>query len=917
MRQYRQHLLVIALLGITVFGGWHARLQTILTDLRMHWITRAASGDIVLVAIDPASLEKIGVWPWPRSLHARLIDQLGKAGTGDIVFDVDFSAASDPASDAAFADALKAAGGSVVLPTFRQTARADQTVAGTHVNQPLPAFAAQSWTASVNVAIDRDGLVHRYPFFERIDGGTLPSMSAMLAGQTGINRPPFLIDFGIRAASVPVVSYIDVLNGTPEALAKIAGKKVVIGGTALELGDRFSVPNGAVLPGPLLQVLAAESITLNRALYLSSDIVTLVELVGLAAIMLAAWRLATGRKVILLLALMITTEATAILLQSLYPVVLDTALFDIAIAGYLMAIALHEIDFRGLLTRIAENRFQGVAMSIGDGLICVDPRLTITMWNPGAEAIFGYRADEAVGCSFETLCARRSDGMPSFAISTLSRDELQIPGGVVREFDGLNKAGRGLTLEGCFSGWFGTDGFHYGISLRDISLRKREAERIRYLAEHDPVTDLPNHFVLQQRLLDVIGAPASGCKAALLVVSLNKFQQANVMLGHDFGERMLRVAGEKLRASVGAAGLVARLGGNEFAVLIKNTDRNRAASCASACSKAFAQPLSVGDREHQVDLSIGLVMLPDDATGVDEAIGNAHLALYRASAIDGSIPVFYQPSYRDDLQTRLSIEAELVRALACREFELFYQPQVSLRDGRVIGAEALIRWHHPSRGLVPPMKFMPIANASTISNQLAAWVLYTACQQGARWMGQGHRLRIGVNLSPSQFSSTTDLADDVAVVLASTGLPAELLELEVTEDILLDDASRVLSTFRQIQNMGVRLVFDDFGTGYGSLSYLKAFPLDGLKIDRSFVTDLATSHADASIVRSTIDLSAELGLSVIAEGIEDGATADLLAAMGCSEGQGYHFGKPVSATDFTSRFLPAVAHGRGIDSVSA
>lgn len=902
MTRYRQHLLVIAVLGITLVGGWHAGLQNILTDLRMNWVTRAASGDIVLVAIDPASLEKIGVWPWPRSLHARLIDRLEKAGTGDIVFDIDFSTASDPASDAALADALNAAGGSVVLPTFRQTARADQAVAGTHVNRPLPDFAAQSWTAAVNVAIDDDGLVHRYPYFDRVDGAILPSMSAMLAGQTGVKRPPFLIDFGIRAASVPTVSYIDVLDGNPVALGKIAGKKVVIGGTALELGDRFSVPNGAVLAGPLLQVLAAESIAQNRALYLSSDIVTLAGLAALILIMLAAWRMTAGRKIVLLLILTAATEATAVVLQGALPVVLDTALFYIGIAGYLVAIVLDEIDFRGLLTRIAEKRFQRVAMSIGDGLICVDPRGAITMWNPGAETVFGYRPDEVIGCSFEILCVRRSDGRPSLAIGTLSPAELQIPGGLVMEFEGLHKNGSHLTLEGCFSGWFGTDGFHYGISLRDISLRKREAERIRYLAEHDPVTDLPNHTILQRRLLDVTGA-ASGPQAALLVVSLNKFQQANVMLGHDFGERLLRAAGRQLRNTVGATGLVARLGGEEFAVVITAPDRAVAASCASDCIKAFARPLSVGEREHKIDLSIGLVMLPVDAAGVDEAIGNAHLALYQARALDRNTPVFYRPAFRNELQTRLSIEAEIVRALAQREFELFYQPQISLRDGRVIGAEALIRWRHPDRGLLPPMQFMPVANASIISNQLAAWVLYTACQQGAHWVGQGHRLRIGVNLSPSQFFSATDLADDVAVVLASTGLPAELLELEVTEDILLDDASRVLSTFRKIQAMGVRLVFDDFGTGYGSLSYLKAFPLDGLKIDRSFVTDLATSHADASIVRSTIDLSAELGLSVIAEGIEDSATADLLAAMGCSEGQGYHFGKPMSAADFTLRFL--------------
>ena len=226
---------------------------------------------------------------------------------------------------------------------------------------------------------------------------------------------------------------------------------------------------------------------------------------------------------------------------------------------------------------------------------------------------------------------------------------------------------------------------------------------------------------------------------------------------------------------------------------------------------------------------------------------------------------------------------------------------MSLADRRVIGAEALIRWRHPERGLVPPVQFMPIVNASSISNQVAGWVLRTACRQGAAWAKVGHGIRIGVNLSPSQFTSG-DLPAEVASVLAATGLPPSLLELEVTEDILLDDKTAVLSIFSRLQELGVRVVFDDFGTGYGSLSYLKNFPLDGLKIDRSFVRELIRDASDAAIVGSTIELSRRLGLSVIAEGIEDNATAELLTVLGCEEGQGYYFGKPMPAVQFTSTF---------------
>jgi EAL domain-containing protein (putative c-di-GMP-specific phosphodiesterase class I) len=225
-------------------------------------------------------------------------------------------------------------------------------------------------------------------------------------------------------------------------------------------------------------------------------------------------------------------------------------------------------------------------------------------------------------------------------------------------------------------------------------------------------------------------------------------------------------------------------------------------------------------------------------------------------------------------------------------------------DGSLIGAEALIRWRHPERGLVSPGLFMPVVNSSSISERIAGWVMETACKQARRWELAGRGVRVGINLSPSQLQSG-DLAQSVSDILAATGLTPSLLELEVTEDIILHDEERVLDTFRRIQKLGVRIVFDDFGTGYASLSYLKKFPLDGLKIDRSFVMDLLSDSDDAAIVNSTVGLSRQLGLSVIAEGIESRAIADFLLSMGCEEGQGYFFGKPMPAGEFEAQFLAA------------
>jgi len=321
-------------------------------------------------------------------------------------------------------------------------------------------------------------------------------------------------------------------------------------------------------------------------------------------------------------------------------------------------------------------------------------------------------------------------------------------------------------------------------------------------------------------------------------------------------------------------------------------------------ARAFDIPLLAAARQHRVKVSIGAAVYPEGGRTGDELLANSHLAFCRAKATRRGSHVIFENAIRQELEARLTLEAELVLASERNEFELFYQPQVRLVDGGLIGAEALIRWRHPVRGLVSPAEFMPVVHTSSISNRLAAWVLETACRQARMWERGGHPVRVGVNLSPSQFQSA-DLATAVAEILQATGLTPSLLELEVTEDILLLDEERVLDTFRRIRALGVRVVFDDFGTGYASLSYLKKFPLDGLKIDRTFVLELLTDSGDAAIVGSTVGLSRQLGLSVIAEGIENRATADLLVSMGCEEGQGYFFGRPVPAAVFESQFLAA------------
>jgi len=591
----------------------------------------------------------------------------------------------------------------------------------------------------VNVAVEPDGLVRRYPFGAGLGAEFLPSMGAVLAGQYEQGEAAFLIDFGIRPDSIPEVSYVDVLRGDPATLDRLKDKRIVVGGPALELGDRFSIPNGRVVAGPVLQTLATESIRQNRALRWTSESVTLAGLCLIAVMMMLSWRrLRAGTRVAVLVGMAGMVEAVAILLQARFPIIPDTSLFHTAIAVYMAAIALDEIDFRGLLSKIAESRFQRIAMSLGDGLVCTDQNHLITVWNPGAETIFGYRAADMIGKPFDIICAGHDDGARiSFSIRDAARPALLMPGGSVREFEGRRMNGELFPLEACFSGWQGTDGFQYGVVLRDISVRKREAERIRYLAEHDPLTGLANRNTLQVELTGMIDAADQGTREiALLVIGLDGFQRINDVFGHANGDLLLRAVAERLMGKAGRTGVVARLSGDEFAIAVPcDGSAETVVELSERIACGFDDPLLAGPRQQRVRVSIGVAVYPDGGRTADELLSNGHLALCRAKAIRGGAHVVFENSIRHELEARLSLEAALALAVERNEFELFYQPQVRLVDGALIGVEALIRWHHPARGLVAPGEFMPVVNTSPISERIAAWVLETACGQARSWPG--------------------------------------------------------------------------------------------------------------------------------------------------------------------------------------
>ncbi|HVI28024.1 putative bifunctional diguanylate cyclase/phosphodiesterase [Hansschlegelia sp.] len=433
----------------------------------------------------------------------------------------------------------------------------------------------------------------------------------------------------------------------------------------------------------------------------------------------------------------------------------------------------------------------------------------------------------------------------------------------------------------------------------DITDRKRAEGHLRHLAHHDALTDLPNRALLHERVRhEIAHARRTDRKFALHLFDLDRFKGINDVLGHHVGDRLLRAVSERLRATVRESDTVARLGGDEFAILQADVGSvEDTTELARRVREALAIPFRFDGEEVSTSASIGIALFPDNGFDVDELLKNADLAMYRAKA-DGRDGFRAFAADMDTSARAITVlESDLRRALARNEFELHYQPQVDLSTGRIVGAEALIRWRRENGDLVSPGEFLPRAEENGLIVPINEWVLREACAQAASWPKLGlPPIRIAVNLSGVQFRKV-DVRQVVLDALEVSELDPKRLELELTETILLQDTGTVVGQLKALQERGVTFSIDDFGTGYSSLAYVKNFPVDRLKIDRSFVDNLKNDANDAAIVRAIISLGHSLDLEVIAEGVETAAQVAHLRAEGCDEVQGFYFGRPMRAPD--------------------
>ncbi len=424
--------------------------------------------------------------------------------------------------------------------------------------------------------------------------------------------------------------------------------------------------------------------------------------------------------------------------------------------------------------------------------------------------------------------------------------------------------------------------------------------QLRYLATHDALTDLPNRVLLDDRLDQAIAhANRDAQQFAVMVVDLDRFKTINDSLGHHAGDMVLKEVASRLRRVVRDVDTVARVGGDEFVLIVgPNTSRGEAEEVGGRINQALAQPIHVNEVDLHVSASIGIALYPGDGTSVERLLKRADAAMYCAKERGRNNYQCYAPGMDEVTVNRANLESELHRALKSGQLELHYQAKVDTATGDVRSAEALIRWHHPERGLIYPADFIPLAEESGLIHEVGAWVLREACLQCAAWHREGvPPLRVAVNVAASQFRRG-DLLEIIHNALRDAQLQPEYLEIELTESVVMTDPESTAAILEQLSRMGVLVSVDDFGTGYSSMNYLRRFPIDKLKIDRGFVKDLATCADDASIVEAIISLAHSLRLKVVAEGVETVEQLKFLRALGCDQYQGYHFSPPLPAREF-------------------
>jgi diguanylate cyclase (GGDEF)-like protein/PAS domain S-box-containing protein len=882
-------LSVLALTYVLHAHGLLVRYDYLVAEARDRVLAHETKSDIVVVGIDPHSLQLLHEWPWPRRHHARLLQQLQRAGVASVFIDVDFSSASSDEDDELFEQSLAAwTGKPVMLASYWQARNGGE--GELRAVRPLDRFACHAQLVSVVLRPSIDGLVHEMRSSWRIGGERLPSVLAA-AGVPDDTAVP--IDFSILPSSFGYVSYIDLLNAEVD-FAALEGKHIFVGAIARELNDTVPVPVfKAGLPGVVVQALAAESARegivhrLPNAAY--AALLTLWTALFAVLFVRGSWR----RGALLLGAGFAGLAAVAVMSYAKLKIDIPIVPLGFASFGLFVAATLRSLDqetWRAVAYALGLKRRTALLKSIVDAssdcILCLDGAGTVRTANPAAGTLFGRAPDNLVGLTMGTLVPALGAAGP----------ELRALSGRPSEHAAIDSRGRRFPVEISVSRVAVEDEELYTVIVRDITERQAHEHELERRATHDALTGLPNRAALSTYLEAILARSEDEGRVALLMLDLCRFKEVNDTLGHDVGDEVLCEVAHRLGMHLTGRAFVGRLGGDEFTVVVPGVrDRRIVEDLAQRLIESFKTPIHCRGLAIEVGLSIGIALYPDHASGAKELLRRADVAMYVAKR-QGSAYEYYEPEHDRHSVRRLTMLGELRGAISRDEVMLHYQPQVNLQTGRCESAEALLRWNHAMFGNVSPAEFVTLAEATDLIRPLTDWVLRQSLADCLAWQRRGLELRLAVNLSARALQDVS-LPRRLDALLAEHGVRPEQLELEITESAMLIDPERAKLIVRDLLGVGVSISIDDYGTGFSSLGYLRDLRVQALKLDRSFVTDVDTHGHNRVIVESTVHMAHALGLSVVAEGVETQQQCDYLRQIGYDVGQGYWFTRALAAED--------------------
>ena len=550
-----------------------------------------------------------------------------------------------------------------------------------------------------------------------------------------------------------------------------------------------------------------------------------------------------------------------------------------------------------------QERADVILSCTGDAVLIADAAGLVRHLNEPAEAMTGWSCQEALGRElgevFQTIdtISRQPTGDP---LVTATTDKKHVP--LCANCVLIQRNGFEVAIEGSAAHTRERAGNMTGaiFVFNDVSTARAKSLELSHLAQHDFLTDLPNRVLLNDRISQAISFAARYSKQlAVMFVDLDEFKRINDSLGHTIGDKLLQSVASRLVACVRRSDTVSRLGGDKFVVLLAQVEHAEdAAFISKKILSSLAEPFSIDQKQLDINASIGVSTYPDDGQDAETLIHKADTAMYAAKQLGRNNCQFFKADMQARVLERQNLEGSLRHALSRNEFVLHYQPKIDLKTGEISGVEALLRWQHPTRGLVSPVQFIPIAEESGLIVPIGQWVLLEACRQTSAWLDAGlPAVRMAINVSAAEFMSK-DFLSGVRAALISTGVDPRSLELELTETVLMRDAESAVKILHALKAIGVQLAVDDFGIGYSSFSYLQRFPLDALKIDRTFINEISAAGEAATILSAMIDIGLSLKHRVVAEGVETLEQLHFLQKKGCSEGQGYFFCRPVIGDEF-------------------